>query len=447
MAVLPEVVASTKAITIDDIQVGDPGVPLTEGQEKLRQLIWKSRHLPFGKGNALPPAAHGAICDIDVGGASPIAQRIRPVAPKFREKLTDLIKGLLSAKIIRPSTSPWASPIVVIIKKNGEDIRLCIDYRRVNQLTRLMVYPMPLISELLQDMDKAMWYCSRDMASGFWVVEMTERARAISAFNTPMGLFEWSRMPFGLKNAPQIYQRLIDNALYGYLKIGAKPSSESAGPSKSIDVFTEGEPDPDLRPSVLGRRSYIDDILIPATSWDALYKKVERLLEVCDEWNLSISLTKSSWGRRRVEYLGHHVSLAGLEANAKDLESLVNIPFPRTLRSMQSFLGSLNYYSRFIEDFAIYASVLYELREADFHEIRRASMDQTAIPDTGSNRDLDLPSVHKPDPYKGSEVELDPSSFTGDDRDQEGKTRWEKAAISFTLLKTKIAATPIFKTL
>ena len=81
-----------------------------------------------------------------MGGASPIAQRVRPVAPKFREKLADLIKGLLSAKIIRPSTSPWASPIVVVIKKNGEDILLCIDYRRVNQLKRLMVYPMPLIS-------------------------------------------------------------------------------------------------------------------------------------------------------------------------------------------------------------------------------------------------------------------------------------------------------------
>ena len=165
MAVLPEVTASKTEIKIDDIQVGDPGIPLTADQEDLRRLIWKSRHLLIGKGNALPPAARGAFSDIDVGEARPIAQRVRPVAPKFREKLADLIKGLLSAKIIRPSTSPWASPIVVIIKKNGEDIRLCIDYRRVNQLTRLMVYPMPLISELLQDMDKAMWCCSLDIAS------------------------------------------------------------------------------------------------------------------------------------------------------------------------------------------------------------------------------------------------------------------------------------------
>ncbi|OWY96985.1 reverse transcriptase [Phytophthora megakarya] len=84
---------------------------------------------------------------------------------------------------------------------------------------RLMVYPMPLISDLLVDLDKAVWYCSLDMASGFWAVTMTDRAREISAFITPFGLFEWGRMPFGLKNTPQIYQRLVDNALYGFLKI------------------------------------------------------------------------------------------------------------------------------------------------------------------------------------------------------------------------------------
>ena len=89
-------------------------------------------------------------------------------------------------------------------------------YRLVNDLTQLMVYPMPLINELLEDLDKALWYCSLDMASSFWVVGMTEMARRLSAFITPRGLFEWMRMPFGFKNAPQIYQRLLDNDLYGF---------------------------------------------------------------------------------------------------------------------------------------------------------------------------------------------------------------------------------------
>ena len=129
------------------------------------------------------------------------------------------------------------------------------------------------------------------MASGFWVVEMTERARMISAFITPSGLFEWLRIPFGVKNAPQIYQRLIDNALYGYLEIVSDPSVISPNTDKIatewpklIDVFTEGETDTIQNPSVLGRRSYIDDTLIPATSWTSLYDKVKRLLEVCDSF-------------------------------------------------------------------------------------------------------------------------------------------------------------------
>ena len=116
MAVLPEVTACTTEMTIDDIQVGDPGVPLTDDQERLRKFILKNRRLLMEKGNALPPAARGDVCDIDVGGEKSIAQLVRPVAPKFCEKLADLIKGLLSAKIIRPSTSPWASPIVIFIK-------------------------------------------------------------------------------------------------------------------------------------------------------------------------------------------------------------------------------------------------------------------------------------------------------------------------------------------
>ncbi|POM75587.1 Hypothetical protein PHPALM_7296 [Phytophthora palmivora] len=160
MAVLPEVTATTEEVKIEDLQIGDANINTQEEIERLVQIIWKRKHLLIGKGNALPPAAKGVVCDIDVGNAKPVAQRCRKVAIQFREKLYQLIKGLLSARMIRHSTSPWASPIVVIIKKNGIDIRLCIDYRLVNSLTRLMVYPMPLINDLLDDLDKILWYCN-----------------------------------------------------------------------------------------------------------------------------------------------------------------------------------------------------------------------------------------------------------------------------------------------
>ncbi|POM72222.1 Reverse transcriptase [Phytophthora palmivora] len=119
MAILPEINPTTDEVKIEDIQVGDPGIQTTAESERLRQKIWNYRHLLIGKGNALPPAARGVVCDIDVGDAKPIAQRVRKIAPRFREKLSELIKGLLSAKMISYSRSPWASPIVVIVKKNG----------------------------------------------------------------------------------------------------------------------------------------------------------------------------------------------------------------------------------------------------------------------------------------------------------------------------------------
>ncbi|KAE9290049.1 hypothetical protein PR003_g25387 [Phytophthora rubi] len=101
---------------------------------------------------------------------------------------------------------------------------------------------MPLINALLEDLDKVLWYCSLDMTSGFWVVTMTDRARAISAFITPFGLFEWNWLPFGLKNAPQIYQRMLDNALYGFTQI---PRLEGDPVSKRQDPETS----PDLIPA------------------------------------------------------------------------------------------------------------------------------------------------------------------------------------------------------
>ncbi|EGZ23377.1 hypothetical protein PHYSODRAFT_423367, partial [Phytophthora sojae] len=157
MAVLPEI-SLTAEFKGEDLKVGDPTENTAEKIDRLRDIIWERRHLLIGKGNALPPAATGAICDIDVGGTRPVAQRCRRIPPQFREKVFQLDKGLLGAKIIRISTSPWASPIVIVVKKYGVDVRLCIDYRLVNALSRLMIYPMPLIDDLLEDLDSLLWF-------------------------------------------------------------------------------------------------------------------------------------------------------------------------------------------------------------------------------------------------------------------------------------------------
>ncbi|OWY96322.1 hypothetical protein PHMEG_00033437, partial [Phytophthora megakarya] len=156
IAVLPEVPVTTEDVKIEDIQLCGSDDQTPDEIVRLRQRIWKFRLLLISQGNALPPAARGVVCDIDVGGARPIDLKYRKMRIQFREKLADLIKGLLSAKMVNYSRSPWASPIVVIIKKNGVDIRLCIDYRLVNSLTQLMIYPMPLINCLLEDLESTL---------------------------------------------------------------------------------------------------------------------------------------------------------------------------------------------------------------------------------------------------------------------------------------------------
>ncbi|OWY96323.1 reverse transcriptase, partial [Phytophthora megakarya] len=325
--------------------------------------------------------------------------------------------------MINYSRSPWASSTVVIIKKNGVNIRLCIDYRLVNSLTQLMIYPMPLINDLLEDLESTLWYCSLDMARGFWVVKMTHRARLISFFITPFGQFEWKRMTFGLKNAPRSIN-LVDS-----------PGSRSL---KITEVFEDAEPVDPGKPSVLGRRSHIDDILITANNWDQVYDRVEGLLEACDKRNLSIGVVRSFWGMPKVEYLGHKVSHNGLEANSKDRLALTALPFPGSLNVMQSFLGSLNYYSRFIEDYAIYASVLYELQETDFAAMMR---------DTSQVRIQQVLEVESVDPESQEDQAIDHQKTLDMEAQDliEVDPRWIHAYRSFDVLKSKIATTSILR--
>jgi hypothetical protein len=166
------------------------------------------------------------VCDLDVGDAKPVAQRPRSVAPHIMVKEYELLKKLLETGLITMSDSPWASPIVIVLKKNGVDIRMCIDYRVVNGFIKLSSYPLPLIDDLLVGFESAMWFMSLDMASGFWAVKMTERAKLISAFICPFGHFQWVRMPFELKKAPLIYQAVINNCLWGFVRLSPEEEAQ-----------------------------------------------------------------------------------------------------------------------------------------------------------------------------------------------------------------------------
>ncbi|GMF49048.1 unnamed protein product [Phytophthora fragariaefolia] len=298
-------------------------------QLKLVETLRRHEEIMIASGNVLPPPAYGVVCDIDVRSHAPIKQRARRIPLKYLRRLYELLKGLLEAGFIAFSSSPWVSPIAIVLKKNGQDIRLCIDYKMVNAITLIMEYAMPLVDDPLTEMESYLWFCSLDAASGFWAVMMTMRARWVTAFVCALGHFEWLRMPFGLMNAPMIYQRMIDNALWGFdqpkggwkafgrrmkdaeakaralrkeFMAISRRSPTSARPGLQTkyeadhralaendplmklincpapDLFTVGEPDQSMLVPVFHRRSFVDDICFGGATFDECLETLDRLL-------------------------------------------------------------------------------------------------------------------------------------------------------------------------
>ncbi|GMF36862.1 unnamed protein product [Phytophthora fragariaefolia] len=270
----------------------EPAVYIHEGSELLAQLRDELAMLP--KLRELSPecdidkADVGVWCDLDFGDAKPVAQRPRSIAPHLAIKVYELMKKRLETGLIEHSGFPWAFPIVIVLKKNGVGIRMGSDYRVVNGFTHLSNYSLPLIDDLLIGFESAMWFMSFDMASGFWAIRMTERAKMLSAFVCSFGHFQWVRMPFGLKNAPLVYQAVINNCLWGFVRLSPEVDAEVdqdvlaflvLNPSKreesgsqvsaltdTVIVFQRNIPAPASMGPVLGRSSYIDDIANDAPS-------------------------------------------------------------------------------------------------------------------------------------------------------------------------------------
>lgn len=151
---------------------------------------------------------------IDTGSHAPLRQRPYRVSPSERHVIDQQVNDMLQRGIIRPSNSPWASPVVLVTKKDGS-IRFCVDYRRLNTITRKDMYPLPRIDDALDCLQGAKFFSSLDLRSGYWQVPVAEADRSKTAFITPDGLFEFNVMPFGLCNAPATFERMMDSILRG----------------------------------------------------------------------------------------------------------------------------------------------------------------------------------------------------------------------------------------
>ena len=236
-----------------------------------------------------------------------------------------MVSEMLERDLIQPSKSPWASPIVVVAKKDGST-RFCVDYRRLNSVTKMDVFPLPRIYDCLDQLAHCKYFTTLDLASGFWQVKMEPSSVEKTAFVTHSGLFEFHVMPFGLCNAPATFQRLMESVLVGECCM-----------------------------------VYIDDILIIGKTFEEHLENLRKILEHLRKANLRLKAQKCKFMRDKVGYLGHVVSKDGIEADSAKVSAVRDFPTPTDLKALRSFLGLAAYYRRFVPLFSTVAGPLHGL--------------------------------------------------------------------------------------
>ncbi|XP_046141430.1 uncharacterized protein LOC123987739 [Osmia bicornis bicornis] len=261
----------------------------------------------------------------------PINTRQYRYPPVHQEEIQRQVGALLSQGIIRPSTSPYNSPLWIVPKKPDADgnkrWRMVIDFRALNEKTTGDKFPLPNIPEILDKVGGAKYFSIFDLANGFHQIEMNPKDRQKTAFTTPHGHFEFVRMPFGLKNAPPTFQRVMNRVTSGL---------------ENVLVF-------------------IDDMIVFSSSLREHEIKVKKLFDRLREYGLTLQTNKCEFLRKEVAYLGHILSADGVKPDPRKLHAVKNFPIPKTQKNVQQFLGLTGYYRRFIKDYSLKAKPLVQL--------------------------------------------------------------------------------------
>jgi hypothetical protein len=265
---------------------------------------------------------------IDTGDNPPVKQPMRRHPYAHLPEIEKNVQELLTAKVIEPATSPWASNVLLVKKRDGT-WRFCLDYRRLNDLTRKEAYPLPRIDTCLESLGGSCFFSTLDLRSGYWQSELDHEDADKTAFITRSGQYRFTVLPMGLANAPSQFQRLMDLVMAGLLW-------------NSCLV-------------------YLDDIIVYSVTFG---QHLERLTAVFDRLvkaNLKLKPTKCQLFREKVHFLGHVISKAGIAADPEKVKVVAEWPRPRNLHELRSFVGLASYYRRFIHRFADIARPLHLL--------------------------------------------------------------------------------------
>ncbi|KAH7556717.1 reverse transcriptase [Bipolaris maydis] len=300
-----------------------------------------------------------------------------PIAPEHDAELRDYLQKNLKKGFIRPGSGPMASPILFVKKPNGK-WRLCVDFRRLNSVTRKNRYPLPLITELMDRLQGAKWFTKFDVREGFYRIRIKEGHEWMTAFKTKYGLFEYTVMPFGLTNAPATFQSVINNALHEYL-----------------GIFVT---------------AYLDDVLVYSSGTrEEHVEHVKKVLRKLKEYKLYLQPGKCEFHTQETEFLGFIISTEGVKMNPKKIQTVQEWPKPNTVKDVQSFLGFANYYRKFIKDYSKITAPLTEITKKEIG-FKWEQEHQEAF-DRIKQIFLEAPVLEMYSPQRPTRVETDASDY------------------------------------
>ncbi|XP_015161375.1 uncharacterized protein [Solanum tuberosum] len=285
------------------------------------QLFVDPKGLPPSRG----PFDHRIPLEAD---SNPINMRPYRYSSTQKDVIEKLVQDMLEQGIIQPSFSPYASPVVLVGKKDGS-WRLCVDYRGLNKVTIKDKFPIPIIEELLEELGGSQIYSKIDLKSGYHQIRMAKEDIIKTAFKTHEGHYEYLVMPFGLTNAPSSFQSLMNHVFKEHHR-------------KFILVF-------------------FDDILVFSKSLSEHLEHLKITFELLVKHKLCIRQSKCSFGASKVEYLGHVISAEGVATDPKKIEAVKAWPSPKNVKEMRGFLGLTGYYRRFIRHYGVISKPLTDL--------------------------------------------------------------------------------------
>ncbi|XP_076247766.1 uncharacterized protein LOC143187432 [Calliopsis andreniformis] len=267
---------------------------------------------------------------INTGDHAPIKQAPRRLPLNRRQEVDQLLEKMEAQGVIEKSQSPWSSPIVLVKKKDGST-RFCIDYRRLNEITKKDSYPLPRIEDTLDALANSTWFSTVDLQSGYWQIVMDKRDREKTAFCVGAGLWQFRVMPFGLCNAPATFERLMETVLQGL----------------------------NWRICLV----YLDDIIIHARTFDEEVEHLRQVFQRLRNAKLLMNPKKCDFLKRETKYLGHIVTGKGVKTDPEKIRAIAEWPVPANIKELRSFLGLCTYYRKFVRNFSDIAKPLHQLTE------------------------------------------------------------------------------------